>query len=128
MVVGQQLYVKNVGIKGKTMKLPDNIRMFGFEWKVIQKPKSRNGCGSYSKKTITIGTECTQEVLDTFLHEICELILVHLGLSFDNNIESEPYFFLTHKDYQMFINHLSTVLLDNKLIGVYENVERFSEN
>ena len=101
------------------MKIPNKIKMFGYDWKVkVTKDKSKDGGGdfSWSKKIITINNRWDdgQSIL---LHEIIEAILVENLLRYYGNEGNQEFkFIFNHTEFTKLIKDIFQVLKENNLL------------
>jgi hypothetical protein len=97
------------------MRIPNKIRMFGYDWK-IKKTGKDGGDVTWSNRTISVGTKYKEQEA-ILLHEIIEAILMELHFRFygqESNMEYQFHF--SHEGLCKFHKMLFQVLKDNKLI------------
>ena len=98
------------------MKLPKDIIIGGRTWTIINNSKIKGG--SFKQNQITIGTKSknTDEIIQTFLHEVIEAILSEKLLRFElpynkPYLENGDYLFVfNHRDFEESVKDISLAL------------------
>lgn len=95
------------------MKIPKKIKMFGYDWKVVQDEKN-GGAYTWETFTIRINKKFAEEIL---LHEILEAIITKLGYRFYGQENSMEYIFhFNHTGLIQIHKEFYQILNDNKLL------------
>ena len=98
------------------MKLPKTVTIYGKEWKVTKDPKRGGGSSASSVPEIRIGTKYKSSMLENFLHEVIEAILMEnllrLQKPHTGNDNGDYIFVLTHEQFENIIPQIALALKD----------------
>jgi len=98
------------------MKIPKEIIIAGYRWKIKFDKKTDGGTFSFKDKVIKIGKYNKAETLEILLHEILEALLVARDLRYRyNNCEDDNnniVFVITHTQFEHLIPDLILALKD----------------
>ena len=99
------------------MRIPNKIRMFGYDWKVIKLKDGDGGSYNWGKnKTIKIGNKYGHQG-DVLFHELIEAVLCHNHFRFYGQEQSMEYqFHFNHTGLCKLANQLHQVFEDNKML------------
>lgn len=97
------------------MNIPAKLIICGKEWTIKKDAKHAGGKFDTGTKEIVIGTkDAAQDITETFVHEILEVILTYRDLRYQLNYEqpeNEDYLFnFNHKQFTQVCAELSGVL------------------
>jgi hypothetical protein len=97
------------------MRIPDKVKLFGYEWKVIKSKKFNESSYTWETKTIKISLRYN-ESFDNFMHEILEAILVYFEYRFYPQREPQELMFIfNHTQMHLIAKEISRFLRENKL-------------
>lgn len=96
------------------MRLPKKVLIYGKEYTVVKDP-SRNGACVYEKDNIIeIGTLEKGRILNNFLHEVIELILVENFCRYDNHYtcprDKDMVFVFDHRDFENIVPQIAIAI------------------
>lgn len=98
------------------MKLPKKVIICGKEVKVETDKKCVGGRWASATNLISIGTRNPNEVADTFLHEVIEVVFVESGLRFERSRHTpengEFVFVMTHQEFEIAVGQIAYALKD----------------
>lgn len=98
------------------MKLPKTVMIYGKPY-TIKKDRTRNGAHVNQRKCeIIIGTSDKYGVLENFVHEVIEQILVDNHHRYDNHhcypANKDMFFVFTHNEFENVIPQIIVALKD----------------
>ena len=99
------------------MKKQRKIRLFGFDWKLIEtKDEKEEQGGSFTWKTKTIKiNDLYGENKMILLHEVLEAIMVHNLVRFYGQEKAIEYqFYFNHTQFSKIVFDLAQTMMDNK--------------
>ncbi len=97
------------------MVIPKKIKAFGYDWKVIPK-EGYGGSFDFGTRIITIGKKSVHKE-KVFLHELMEMVMVHLYYRFEGGEGAMEYvFYFDHTGFCRINEMFFQILKDNKLL------------
>ena len=101
------------------MKLPKSVNICGKMFSVVSDKDSDGGNVDMEKRIITVGTMNKDDILENFLHEVGEAILVTREFRYAREREekdSADYrFIMNHEEWTLFGKDMSIALKNLKL-------------
>lgn len=98
------------------LKIPNKIRIFGHDWKIIKDKNLPGGSYKWANKTIIIGYADGEED-KVFFHEILEAVLTeNLCRYYTNETSSDFQFIFNHSKFYNVVRQFVEILKDNKMI------------
>ena len=98
------------------MRLPKTVTIYGKEYRIVKIPIRNGACVNEVKNEIEIGTLEKGRILNNFLHELIELILVENFCRYDNHYtnpkDSDNVFVFNHRDFENIIPQIALALKD----------------
>ena len=94
------------------MKWPKTLIICGKKRHITYKPDDEGGLCDLVTGNITIGTATKEDVLETLMHEVGELILHTHGDRYSRYVEGNDglRFVMDHRGYEAFIRELTLVV------------------